>query len=164
MSKVCKLKDKKTARKIGEFLTSSDAFEHTWFPDEKVQVKKAVIDSLKNKNHQYWYIEKDGAIIGAIGVRENKCGNGGYEMDADYVSVHKQHRREKLGSKLLQAMEQYVKKRKGRYYHVLTCDTKSYIPANKFYEKHGYKKVGHIPDYYVEGEGRIDYFKEVLKK
>ena len=32
-------------------------------------------------------------------------------------------------------------------------------PTRAFYERSGYKKVAQIPDYYVEDEGRIDYFK-----
>lgn len=123
-------------------------------------VEKSPIDSLTGKNHRYWYVEADGKIIGAIGVRENKYGSGGYEMDSDYVAVHKNYRNEGVASKLLQEVEKYVKENGGRYLHVLTCDIHSYEPARVFYEKNGYKKVAEIPDYYVQGEGRIDYFKE----
>lgn len=155
------LEDKDTAIKVGEFLTGSDAFEQTWAPNEKAIVKKAVIDSLTGKNHRYWYVEDNGKIIAALGVRENKYGSGGYEMDSDYVAVHKDYRRQGIANSLLGAMEDYVKAQKGRYIHILTCDIESYIPANKFYESSGYKKVAEIPDYYVRGEGRIDYFKSL---
>ena len=109
------LKDKKTAIKIGNFLTGPNAFEQTWAPNEKNLVKKAVLDSLIRKNHQYWYIENKGKIIAAIGVRENKYGSGGYEMDSDYVAVHKNYRRRGVANKLLKAIENYVTIKKGRY-------------------------------------------------
>ncbi len=80
-------------------------------------------------------------------------------MDSDYVAVHKNYRGKGIASDLLKTVEDYVSARGGRYLHILTCDIESYIPANKFYEKFGYKKVAEIPDYYVKGEGRIDYFK-----
>lgn len=153
------LRDEKTAVEIGEFLTGPNAFEQTWAPNEKSLVKKAVLDSLNGKNHQYWYIEDNGQIIAALGVRENKYGSGGYEMDSDYVAVHKDYRRKGIANKLLKVMENYVDAKKGRYIHILTCDIASYRPANKFYESNGYKKVAEIPDYYVKGEGRIDYYK-----
>lgn len=156
------VKDKETAKKVGKFLTGPFAFEQTWAPNEKAFTQQAPLDSLKNKNHRYWYIEDDGKIIGAMGVRENKYGSGGYEMDSDYVAVHKNHRRQGLASLLLEKMEEFVRKKGGRYIHVLTCDIDSYKPANCFYEKNGYKKVAEIPGYYVEGEGRIDYFKEIF--
>jgi len=153
------LSDKETAIRIGDFLTGPNAFEQTWAPDEKEFVKNAPMQSLSRKNHRYWYVEHDGEIVGAIGVRENKYGSGGFEMDEDYVAVHKNFRRNKIASKLLQTAEGYVKEKGGRYIHVLTCDIESYKPARIFYEGNGYKKVAEIPGYYVKGEGRIDYFK-----
>lgn len=114
---------------------------------------------MTGRNHRYWYVEDKGEIVGAIGVRENKYGSGGYEMDQDYVAVHKDYRRRGIAAKLLQVVEEYVKNNGGRYIHVLSCDIDSYKPARLFYEKNGYKKVAVIPDYYVSGEGRIDYFK-----
>lgn len=154
------LQDKETAIKIGQFLTSPNAFEQTWAPNEKRMVERAPIDSLTGKNHKYWYVEKAGEIIGAIGVRENKYGGGGYEMDSDYVAVHKDHRGKGIASQLLTEVEKFVKGNSGRYLHVLTCDIDSYNPARAFYEKNGYKKVAEIPNYYVPGEGRVDYMKE----
>ena len=82
-------------------------------------------------------------------------------MDSDYVAVHKDYRHEGIATKLLQALEEYVKANDGRYIHVLSCDIDSYKPARLFYEKNGYKKVAEIPNYYVQGEGRIDYFKNL---
>lgn len=156
------LKDEATAIRIGDFLTGSDAFEQTWAPNEKAIVKQAPPDSLKNKNHKYWFIEDGGKIIGAIGVRENKYGSGGYEMDSDYIAVHKNYRNQGIASVLLNKMEEFVKENGGRYIHVLTCDIDSYAPARKLYEKNGYKKVSEIPGYYMPNEGRIDYFKEFI--
>lgn len=159
MYEVLLLKDLETAIRIGQFLTGPNAFEQTWAPNEKKLVEQAPIDSLKGKNHQYWYIEHEGNILGAIGVRENKYGSGGYEMDSDYVAVHKNFRNLGIATKLLQVVENFVKEKNGRYLHVLTCDIESYKPARAFYEKNGYKKVAEIPNYYVIGEGRIDYLK-----
>lgn len=155
------LKDIESAKRVGSFLTSENAFEQTWAPNEKTMVEKAPIDSLENKNHCYWYVEDNDKVIAAMGVRENKYGSGGYEMDADYVAVHKDYRKLGLATKLLEEMEKYVKSNGGRYIHVLTCDIDSYAPARAFYERNGYKKVSEMPDYYVEGEGRIDYLKRL---
>jgi N-acetylglutamate synthase-like GNAT family acetyltransferase len=105
MFKVKVLKDKKTATKIGEFLTGPAAFEQTWAPQEKRLVKQAPLESLKSKNHRYWYIEKKGEIIGAMGVRENKYGSGRFEMDSDYLAVHEDYRRQGLASLMLEKVK-----------------------------------------------------------
>lgn len=161
MLEVKKLTDAETAKKIGDFLTGPNAFDQTWAPNEKALVEKAAIDSLKSNKHDYWYVEDNGEIVGAMGIRENKYGSGGYEMDQDYFAVHKDYRYKGLASKLLNAVEQWVKENDGRYIHALSCDIDSYAPARAFYEKNGYKKVANIPNYYVEGEGRVDFFKEL---
>lgn len=153
------LSDEKTAIEVGEFLTHPDTFDQIWAPDEKEFVKQAPIDSVGAIHHRYWYVEEKGKIIATMGVRENKYGSGGYEMDADYMAVHKEYRNLGLASQLLKEVEEYIMEKKGRYLHVLTTDTEGYKPARAFYEKHGYRMVGEFPDYYVIGEGRIDYLK-----
>lgn len=80
-------------------------------------------------------------------------------MDSDYIAVHRNYRQAGIGRQLLTQIENYIKSQKGRYLHVVSCDIDSYKPARLFYTKQGYKKVSHIPDYYVKGEGRVDFFK-----
>jgi ribosomal protein S18 acetylase RimI-like enzyme len=155
------LNDVVTARRVGQFLVSSNAFEQEWAPDEKKFVLQAPIDSVTGHNHYYWYVEDNGEIVAAMGVRENKYGSGGYVMDEDYFAVHKQYRKKGLASMLLAEMEKVVKEKGGRYIHVLTCDIPYYALARAFYERNGYSKVAELPDYYVEGEGRVDYFKKM---
>jgi ribosomal protein S18 acetylase RimI-like enzyme len=125
-------------------------------------VKHAVLQSLEDDDtHQYWFVEDQGMIIGALGINENTYKSGGYEMADDYVAVHRHYRKQGIGLLLLQMMEQFVRENKGRYIHIETCDIPYYEPARRFYEKNGYKKVGEMPDYYNIGEGRIDYYKKL---
>lgn len=161
MLEVKELHDSLIAQKVGDFLIGTEAFEHDWAPKEKEFVRLSPIESVGKQNHRYWYIEDKGQIVGAMGVRENKYGSGGYEMNEDYMAVHKNYRKQGFAGNLLKAVEEFVKKNKGRYIHILSCDTDLYGPSRAFYEKHGYRKVAEIPDYYVKGEGRIDYFKEI---
>jgi len=162
MFEIQKLATKKDALRVINFLQSDEAFQDTWVPGEKEMIRNTVLESLnKSKHHQYWYIEKKGKIIGALGVNENVYESGGYEMMKDYIAVHKDYKRHGLGTKLLKTMEDYVWLQKGRYILITTCDTDYYKPARLFYEKHGYVKVGAIPDYYLVGEGKIDYLKKM---
>ncbi len=160
MHEIKQVKDEKTALRVGEFLTGPNAFDQTWAPNEKALVEKAPLSSLNSETHSYWYAEVDGEIVGAMGIRENKYGSDGYEMDQDYFAVHKDYRHLGLASDLLDAVEKWVREKGGRYIHALSCDIDSYAPARAFYAKHGYRKVAEIPNYYVEGEGRVDFFKD----
>lgn len=156
------LKTEKDALRILDFFFSKNVFQHIWTPGEKEMVKHAVLQSIKDgDSHQYWFVEDQGMIVGALGVNENVYRSGGYEMVEDYIAVHAAYRKKGIGSLLLHAMESFVKGRKGRYIHIETCDIPSYKPARMFYEKNGYKKVGEMPDYFNVGEGRIDYLKKM---
>jgi ribosomal protein S18 acetylase RimI-like enzyme len=161
MYKIKALVDKNIAIKVGKFITGPDAFEQTWAPNEKKSVAQAPVNSLSSANHQYWHIEDKGEVIAAVGVRENKCGSNGWEMDTDYLAVHKDYRRQGLATQLMQVVEKFIQNNKGRYLHILSCDISSYLSARKFFASRGYKQVARIPDYYVPGEGRIDFFKKV---
>jgi len=156
------LENKEDALRIIDFFFSKDAFQHIWAPGEKDLVRQAVLSSLEDgDHHQYWFVVDKGIIIGAIGVNENKYKSGGYEMADDYLAVHKDFRKQGLGTLLLQTLEKFVQQNNGRYICIETCDIPYYLPARCFYETNGYKKVGEIPDYYNIGEGRIDYFKKL---
>lgn len=161
MYQVKRLKSKSVASKIIDFLLSENAFEQTWAPGEVEIVKRAVSGSLKGGRHAYWYVEDGDMIVGAMGVRENDYKSGGYVMADDYLAVHKDYRQKGIGTKLLNEVEKFVKERGGRYVLIESCDIDSYEPARKFFAKRGYRKVGAIPDYYVDGEGRVDYFKSL---
>ncbi len=162
MYKVLPLKSPAKARETIAFLTSNNAFRQTWAPGEKVLVKKAVMRSLKTHHHFYWYVENDkNEVIAAIGVRENDFRSGGYEMVDDYLAVHRDYRRQGIATRLLQKAEKYIQEKKGRYLYIESCDIESYEPAHQFYRKNGFKVVGAVPNYYVPGEGRVDYFKSL---
>jgi len=160
MTDIKPLKTKDDALRVVEFFFSDKVFEHEWAPGEKEMLEKAVHGSLTDgENHQYWFIEEGDKIIGAAGINENIYKSGGFEMSEDYFAVGSDCRGKGVGSLLLQRIEDFVKGKNGRYIVIETCDTPFYEPACRFYEDHGYKKVGTIPDYYNIGEGKIEYYK-----
>lgn len=154
------LSDPDTARRIGKFLTGSEAFDQTWAKNEKALVEQAPLDSLLHSNHRYWYVEDHGVIVAAMGVRQNELTSGGYQMDQDYLAVHREYRRKGLASRLMNQVIQYVRDQGGRYIHVVSSDIDSYAPARSFYEKFGFVKAGTMPNYYELGDGRVDYYLE----
>jgi len=150
------------AQRVVDFLLSQDAFtDQEWTPGEVNIVTSGPFDSVKNAHHAYWYIEHNGEVIGAMGLRENDYKSGGYEASNDYFAVHRNYRQQGVGSLLLQTAEEYAEKNNGRFILIETCDTAMYRPAQILYEKHGYKRVAHVPDYYLPGEGRVDYYKKL---
>ena len=158
-----RLKSNVIAIKVAEFLQSRDAFEQKLLPAENELIVRNVFASIRCNHHAYWYVTDKDKIIAAGGVKETAYKSGGYVMEEDYFAVHKNYRKNGIGKMILAEIEKFVKEEKGRYILISTCDIDKYKPARNFYEKHGYRKVGHIPDYYVKDEGRVDYFKSFTK-
>jgi len=162
MQKIKIVKSKIEVKKVIGFLSSKEAFELEMNDFRQRARKDAVYGSLAKDNHRYWFAEDDkGAVIAAIGIGENERRNGGYDLG--YFAVHKDHRRKGLGSLLLQEAEAFARSKNGRFILIDTGDTALFQPARLFYEKSGYQAVSHIPDYYEEGDGRIDYYKKFSK-
>lgn len=161
-TKIKPVSDKLEVQRVVNFLLSKSAFDLEMTEFRRKARKEAVFGSLKERNRQFWYTENpSGQIIAAIGVAENERQNGGYYLD--YFAVHKDHRRQGFGSCLLKKAEDFIRTRKGRYLIIDTGDTEKFKAARKFYQKNGYQKVGHIPEYYEKGDGRIDFYKKFEK-
>ncbi|MDQ3098741.1 MAG: GNAT family N-acetyltransferase [bacterium] len=152
--------EQEEAERVVRFLSSKRAFslEITSF---RVNARKeAVMDSLSNPKHKYWYVYNSiNEVIAAGGVNENERNNGGFYLD--YFAVHEDLLRQGLGNLILQEAEKFVKSVNGRFILIGTGSTDEFAAASKFYENCGYTQVSKIPNYYEIGDDRIDYYKKL---
>lgn len=160
MNKIRAVKSEEEAKEVVDFLMSKAAFGLEMNDFRRKAREEAVFGSLKEEHRRYWYIKNDeGEVVAAIGVAENERKTGGYYLD--YFAVHKDCRRQGLGSRLLQKAEEFVRSCQGRFIVLDTGDTDLFEAARSFYKKNGYEQVGHIPEYYDVGDGRIDLYKKL---
>jgi ribosomal protein S18 acetylase RimI-like enzyme len=52
-----------------------------------------------------------------------------------------------------------VRAQGARAIYLETSDSLAYQPAREFYERHGYQRVAHLPNFYAVGEGKVIYCK-----
>ncbi len=79
--------------------------------------------------------------------------------DLYWICVERSQQSNGIGSRLLQHVEECVRAQGGRAIYLETSDSMMYQPAREFYERHGYQRVAHLPDFYAIGEGKIIYCK-----
>ncbi len=79
--------------------------------------------------------------------------------DLYWIAVDRAHQDKKIGSALLEGMEQDLRRRGARQVYIETSDKPQYAPTRAFYERRGYALVAHFPDYYDVGDGKVIYFK-----
>ena len=117
--------------------------------------KNILKEDIKNKNYNYLAAKNnDGKIIGYIGIS--------YVLDsADIISivVHKDYTQKGIATLLLQEIFAFAKE--NNIQKIMLEVRKSNIPAQKLYEKHGFKQIAIRNNYYDNTEDALIYEKEL---
>ena len=82
-------------------------------------------------------------------------------FDLYWIVIDPRVQGQKIGSELMNYIEEEVRGLKGRMILADTSSIPSYEKANQFYLKRGFKEVARIADYYWEGNDRITYCKKL---
>lgn len=117
--------------------------------------KNILKEDIKNKNYNYLVAKNnDGKIIGYIGIS--------YVLDsADIISivVHKDYTQKGIATLLLQEIFAFAKENN---IQKITLEVRSSnLPAQKLYEKHGFKQIAIRKKYYDNTEDALIYEKEL---
>jgi ribosomal protein S18 acetylase RimI-like enzyme len=81
--------------------------------------------------------------------------------DLYWVAVDPASGRQGIGSLLLQAMEESIRRQGAAHVYVDTSSTTGYTPARAFYEKHGYQVACVMADFYRTGDNKVVFRKEI---
>ena len=81
--------------------------------------------------------------------------------DLYWIAVDPNRPRNGVGSTLLGAAESAAAAEAGRTMLIETASKPSYEPTHRFYEKHGYAEVARVPDFYGDGDDKIDFAKSL---
>ncbi|MBM4308627.1 MAG: GNAT family N-acetyltransferase [Deltaproteobacteria bacterium] len=134
------------------------------FTDEEVSVAMELIDIVIGDKNQ-----KDYQIVCAVDGQDEPIGYVCYgpvpmtrgAFDLYWIVIDPKIQGQKIGSELLNYMEEEVRGLKGRMILADTSSIPSYEKANGFYLKREFKEVARIADYYWEGNDRITYCKKI---
>lgn len=117
------------------------------FPEEEYGL---MLESTKH----HFYVAEDTKVVGFICFSQH-LDSWSYELE--WLCVGK--KRKGIGTLLLQAVEDRLKRLKAKYLIAQTGGYSDFTPAQKFYERSGFKKVLEIPDYYEKDTSMIMYLK-----
>ena len=117
--------------------------------------KNILKEDIKNKNYNYLVAKSnDGKIIGYIGIS--------YVLDsADIISivVHKDYTKKGIATLLLQEIFTFAKE--NNIQKIMLEVRSSNLPAQKLYEKLGFKQITIRKNYYDNTEDALIYEKEL---
>lgn len=80
-------------------------------------------------------------------------------FDLYWIVVGRDQQNKGIGRKLLTATEENVAQLDGRVLYVETSDTEQYAPTRAFYDRTGYARAAHFPDFYRPGDGKVVFSK-----
>ena len=84
-----------------------------------------------------------------------------YCYDLYWLAVDDKFSRRGIAAKLLELMENYIIDNKGKQVYVDTSSTPPYQAARAFYQKHGYRLVCVLEDFYRQGDHKMIFRKNI---
>ena len=139
---------------LKEVLDSSELFPSDYL-DEMIS------DYMNNpESEEIWftYFQED-QIIGLGYCTSEKLTDGTYNLLA--IAVRKDIQGKGIGRKMMDYIEQLLKKKSKRVLIVETSSDSQYKLTREFYEKLNYRKEATIQDFWKDGEDKIIYWKKL---
>jgi len=134
------------------------------FNDLEIQVALEVVDEALRQPEKGEYcafcaVESNGSLTGYICFGPIPMTEGCYDLY--WIVVDKAFSRRGVGGKLLEFLKNFAIKKGARRIYVDTSSTQPYEAARGLYEKHGYRVVCSLQDFYRKGDHKVIFMKEV---
>lgn len=111
---------------------------------------------------QLWVAEADGEVVGTVQLAPSQKDNGRHRADVQKMLVRSDYRRRGIAAQLLATAEAHARTL-GRT--TLVLDTELGSPAEQMYQRLGWQRVGEIPQFAAQIDGRLIstvYFYKLL--
>jgi ribosomal protein S18 acetylase RimI-like enzyme len=102
-------------------------------------------------------IKNDDRILGFANYVKNSFSVHSWELY--WIAMDQNFRNMKLGSTLLNAVEEDIRNAGGRMLWLDTSGRPLYAPTESFYRRNGYTLAASLPDFYAPGDPKQVYYK-----
>ncbi|HQB64180.1 MAG TPA: GNAT family N-acetyltransferase [Sedimentibacter sp.] len=147
-----------TDRKSIEDILRSTGFFYEFEIQTALEIADETIRRGSEKSGYHWIkvVERDKLVAFA---NFGKNSFSVHSWDLYWIAVHDMARHKNLGSLLLNAVEEEVRKSKGRILWVETSGRSLYASTEAFYRKNGYTLQASLKDFYGPGDPKQIYSK-----
>ena len=134
------------------------------FTTEEIDVAMELIDIvLKDGNQKDYKIDcmaddRD-QPVGYICYGPTPMTRGTFDLY--WIAVDPNFQGQRIGSKLLDFLEEVVREKGGRMILADTSTVPQYEKTKSFYLRNGFREVARVPDYYHPGNDRITFCKRL---
>jgi ribosomal protein S18 acetylase RimI-like enzyme len=144
-------------KRIEEILRSTEFF-YEFEIKIALEIADEAISKGMDESGYYWLTIKDNDELVAFS-NYGKDDFSTHSWDLYWIAVDHNSRHKNLGSALLKAVEDDVRKRGGKILWIDTSGRPLYAATEGFYVKNGYKLQASLKDYYAPGDPKQIYSK-----
>lgn len=145
----------KDRKAIEEILRSTDFF-YEFEIQTALEIADATLAKGEEKSGYLWMkIVDDDGFVAFANYAKNDFST--HSWDLFWIAVHQNSRNKKLGSLLLKAVEEDVKKAGGKILWIETSGRPLYASTEAFYQRNGYTLQASLKDFYADGDPKQIY-------
>jgi len=139
------------ARKTGVFTSAEIAVVN-----ELVDIEST---NPGQEDYHSFVADENGQVVGFACYGPTPMTEGTYDLY--WIFVDPERYRRGVAGLLLEKVEKAVRRAKGRMLIADTSSSRPYGPARRFYQRHGFRNVAEVKDYYSAGDSRLTYVKQL---
>ncbi len=145
-------------RKSIEEILRSTGFFYEFEIETALEIADETLEKGTEKSGYYWLraTDEDGVIAFA---NYGRNAFSTHSWDLYWIAVHQNSRNKKLGSVMLKAIEDDVRKLGGKILWIETSGRPLYASTEGFYRKNGYQLAASLKDFYGTGDPKQIYSK-----
>jgi len=149
---------KRNERKQIEEILRSAGFFYEFEIETALEIADDTIKDGMEKSGYFWLnvTDEDGLVAFA---NYGKNAFSTHSWDLYWIAVHQKSRHKKLGSLLLKAVEDDVRKRGGRILWIETSGRPLYAATEGFYKRNGYDLQASLKEFYGPNDPKQIYSK-----
>ncbi|MGA1976571.1 MAG: GNAT family N-acetyltransferase [Bacteroidales bacterium] len=148
---------KEDRNRIEEILRSTDFF-YEFEIETALEIADETLSRGMEKSGYFWMkADDDDGVVGFANYGKNAFSVHSWELY--WIAVHENSRDKKLGSALLKAIEEDVKKRGGKILWIETSGRPKYDSTQAFYKNKGYQLAASLKDFYAPDDPKQIYVK-----
>jgi GNAT superfamily N-acetyltransferase len=148
---------KNDRKRIEEILRSTDFF-YEFEIRTALEIADETLEDGMEKSGYYWLkATDDDGVVAFANYGKNAFST--HSWDLYWIAVHQDSRHKKLGTALLKAIEDKVRKYGGKILWIETSGRPLYAPTEEFYKRNGYELQASLKDFYGPGDPKQVYSK-----
>jgi GNAT superfamily N-acetyltransferase len=143
-------------RKNIEEILRSSGFFYEFVIETALEIADETLAKGSEASGYYWLkVTDEGGVIAFANYGKNAFST--HSWDLYWIAVHQNSRNKKLGTVMLKAIEDDVKKLGGKILWIETSGRPLYASTEGFYRKNGYKLQASLTDFYGPGDPKQIY-------